>query len=168
MGGASAGGDRPRLLPPATRYEPVGDLSAAAARLFRWLAWLTALPSFGLLFAGALSGARDVRAPPGTEEGLLVGRFFLCFIAASGIGITALFASAALRCRSRDLSILFGGCWGATAAVYLPSLIRAWPVLMGRQLAPAGVAALSFPFVLVLVSTLVVIRAVRRRRGSRT
>lgn len=141
-------GDGTIALWTASRYKPDADLRAAWGKLFRWAAWLAALPSFGLLLWSVLA-FRGIPAP--TEKQTLV-YFVQDYIAACGIGITALFASIALpRTKKRDVAVLFGGCVAAVLAVYSPELVRAAHALR-KSISHTVLVAFLFPQALVLLA----------------
>lgn len=141
-------GDGTVALWTASRYKPDADLRAAWGKLFRVSAWLAAAPSLGLMFWSALA-FRGIAAP--TEKQVLA-YFLQDYVAACGVGITALFASIALpRTKKRDVALLFGGCVAAVLAVYSPALVRAAHALR-TALPHSALVAFLFPQALVLLA----------------
>ncbi|NUN49160.1 MAG: hypothetical protein HUU15_10070 [Candidatus Brocadiae bacterium] len=133
----------------ASKYSPESDLRSAWARLFRFLAWGAAVPSF-LLLGYAVFGARALESP---TERLVAAWFLNTFVGACGVGITALFASITLaRTRKREMAILSGGCGAGVLALYLPELIRCWPALRALSLPMSALVPLLFPFALILLA----------------
>jgi hypothetical protein len=130
----------------AARYDPASALRTAWAKLFRVLAWCTAVPSFGLLAWSTIAFAR-LDSPTLAQT---LPYFVNDFLGACGIGLTALFASVPLPIlRRRDVPILFGGCVAAVLFLYLPSLVNAWPALHEKKLPGSFVVSLAFPFALI-------------------
>ncbi|KAF0243382.1 MAG: hypothetical protein FD180_3422 [Planctomycetota bacterium] len=146
----------------ASRYDAASALRTAWGKLFRVVAWCAAVPSFGLLGWSAIAYARL----DGPTEVQTLAFFLNDYLAACGVGLTALFASIALpRVRRRDVPILFGGCAAAVLCLYLPSLVRAWPLLREKQLPATAVIPLAFPFALIAVAAAAALLA--RRPGTK-
>lgn len=92
-----------------------------------------------------------------------LGYFLTEYVSAIGVGLAALAASVALaRIRRRDMPILFGSCCAAVIALYLPSLLGAWPVLVQKGMPAAALASFAFPFLLLIAASLAWILGKRR------
>ncbi|MCC6739870.1 MAG: hypothetical protein IT452_12555 [Planctomycetia bacterium] len=144
----------------AARYDPSSALRTAWGKLFRIVAWCAAVPSFGLLGWGAVAYARL----EGPAAKLTLAYFTNDYVAACGVGLTALFASIALpRIRRRDVPVLFGACVAGVLFLYLPSLLRAWPILRERNMPATAVVPLAFPFALVAVAAAAGVLGKRRK-----
>lgn len=144
----------------AARYDPASALQTAWGKLFRVVAWCTAVPSFGLLGWSAIAYAR-VDAPTDIQT---LGFFLNDYVAACGVGLSALFASIALpRLRRRDVPILFGACLAGILLLYLPSLVHSWPVLRTKKMPASAIVPLAFPFALMAVSAAAAVVAKRRK-----
>lgn len=92
-----------------------------------------------------------------------LGLFLTDYIAGVGVGLTALFASIALpRIRRRDMTVLFGACLAGVLFIYLPSLLKAWPVLRSKGIAVTALASFSFPFALVAIAAIAALLGRRR------
>jgi hypothetical protein len=134
----------------ASRYSPESDLRAAWGRLFRFLAWGAAVPSF-LLLGYAVAGTHALKNP---DDRLRLAWFLNTFVGACGVGVTALFASIALSRlkQKRGMAILSGGCGAGVLALYLPELIRSQPALRAVSLPVSAQIPLLFPFALVALA----------------
>ncbi|MCE9584343.1 MAG: hypothetical protein K8T20_17790 [Planctomycetes bacterium] len=147
----------------ASRYDPSSALRTAWGKLFRLIAWAAGIPSFAMLVISAVMYGR-LSSP---KEVVTLAYFVMDYVAACGIGLTALFASIALpRIRRRDVPILFGGCVAAVLFLYLPSLLRAWPMIQARKFPAVTVVSLAFPFALLAVAIAAASMA-KRARGHR-
>lgn len=147
----------------AAKYDPASALSVAWGKLFRVVAWCTAVPSFGLL-GWSLIAYGGLDHPTAKQT---MGYFLNDYVAACGIGLTALFASISIhRVRRRDVPILFGGCVAGVLFLYLPSLANAWPVLKGQKLPATAIVPLAFPFALVALAAAASIFGKRRKAGG--
>ena len=156
-------GDPTMAMWAAARYDPASALRTAWGKLFRVVAWCAAVPSFGLMAWSAVA-YRHLGAPTQTQT---LGFFLNDYVAACGVGLTALFASIALpRIRRRDVPILFGGCVAAIVFLYLPSLLHAWPVLREKQMPATAVVPLAFPFALIAVAAAAAALAKRPKTGA--
>jgi hypothetical protein len=146
----------------AAKYDPASALSVAWGKLFRVVAWCTAVPSFGLLAWSAIAYSRM----DGPTEAQTMGFFLNDYVSACGVGLTAMFASISLhRVRRRDVPILFGGCVAGVLLLYLPSLLNAWPVLREKKMPASAVIPLAFPFALVALSAAAAVVGKRRKAG---
>jgi hypothetical protein len=118
------------------------------------------VPSFGLLFWSAIEYAL-LKNPSNVRT---LGYFLLDYVAACGVGITALFASIALpRTRKRDVAILFGACGAGVVALYAPSLFRAWPLIRAKDIPKMTAFPLGFPFALLFLSACAALLGRRRK-----
>jgi len=153
-------GDGTVALASAAKYVPDADLRAAWGKLFRVMAWAAAVPSFGLL----LWSVAEYRSIPAPTDRQTLAFFLQDYVAACGVGLTALFASISLpRTRSRALVILFGGCFAGLLVLYLPSLLNAWPLLREHRIPRPALLAFLFPFGMCFIAGIAATLGRRRR-----